>query len=147
MKLLADPLKIGVLIGNQGFEHRRKQTIVFLERLQNRAGRQIELGQTAAVVLHLLDELERRMSQGQNSRSGSGGDGGQRDALFGLELKLPQTVEKTAIDFIGQRIEQNGEALEVDAKLIAENVGGIGELRRDLGSLHCLSIGQLGGFL
>ena len=44
----------------------RQQPVVLLQRFQNRAGRQIQLGQAAAVVLHLFDELQRRLPVRQN---------------------------------------------------------------------------------
>ncbi len=41
VKLLAHPLKVRVLIGNQSVEDWRQQAIVLLQRFENRAGRQV----------------------------------------------------------------------------------------------------------
>ena len=64
VKLLAHPLEVRVFVGKQLAEHGSEQTVVLLQRFHDAAGRKIQFSQTAAVVLHLLDELERRLPAG-----------------------------------------------------------------------------------
>ena len=40
-------------------------------------------------------------------------------ALLRLETQVPQAAEELAIDFIGVRLQQNGEPLQMHAKLVA----------------------------
>ena len=56
---------------------------------------------------------------GQNSRRRSRRDGGQGDALLGLEAESPQAIQETPFDFAGMRLNQNRKPLQVRAKLIA----------------------------
>jgi hypothetical protein len=44
-----------------------------------------------------------------------------------LKFKLAQPSHKTAIDFVGVRLEQHGQTLQVVAELIAQYIRGIGE--------------------
>ena len=78
VELLANPAgnwraSSGISASSIGDKHQ----IVLFQRFQNRAGRQVQLGQTAAVVFHLLDEFERRMALRQNPGGGAGGDRGR----------------------------------------------------------------------
>ena len=119
MELIPNPLKIGMLIGNQCIERGRQQAIVLLQGFQDRAGRQIQLGQTAAVVLHLFDELKRGQIVRQDPRCGTGRDGGQCGALLRLETHFLQTCQETAVDLIGLRLQESRQSLEMEAKLVA----------------------------
>ena len=57
MKLFADPLEVGIFVGQQLAQHRRQQAVILLERFHNTAGRQIQLGEPPAIVLHLFNKL------------------------------------------------------------------------------------------
>ncbi len=111
MELFPHPLKIRVLIRNQRFERRTEQFIVFLERLQNRAGRKVQLGQPPAVILHLLDELERWLPVRQDARRRARRDGGERGSLLRLKLQSAQAVQKPAINFVRMRKQQPRQAV------------------------------------
>ncbi len=86
MKLLAHPLQVRVLVGEQLAQQGREQAVVFLQGLHDAAGRKIQLGQAPAVIFHLLDELERRLAAGENAGGRAGCDGRQRHADFRVEL-------------------------------------------------------------
>ena len=101
------------------FERGRQQAIVLLQRFQNRAGRQIQLGQPASVVLHLFDELEGRKVARQDPRRGPGRDGGQRGALLRLEAHFPQARQEAAVDLIGLRLQESRQPLEMKTELVA----------------------------
>ena len=119
MELIANPLKVGVLVGSKRIERGRQQAIVLLQGFQDRAGRQIQLGQPAAVVLHLFDEFESGQIVRQDPRCGPGRDGGQRGPLLRLEAHFLQACQEAAVDLIGLRLQESGEPLEMKAKLVA----------------------------
>src|SRR4029078_4389899 len=57
VKLFADPLEVVVFLRQQRDQQRRKQPVVFLEGFKNRAGRQIQLGDTGSDILHPAYEI------------------------------------------------------------------------------------------
>ena len=75
----------------------------------------------------------------QNSRCGTGRNGGEGSALLWLETQFPQPAQKAAIDLIGLRLQETRQALKMKAELIAQYVSGVGELGRNLCSLHKVS--------
>ena len=115
MQLLADPLKVGVLVRQQRHQQRRQQLIVFLQRFQNRAGRQIQLGQTASVILHLLDEMQRSFPLRQNARRRSRRDLRQRRSLLGLKRQRAQAAQELAVDLIRVRFQQHRQPVQMHA--------------------------------
>ena len=92
VQLLAHPLKIRMLIGDQRFEHWAEQLIVFLQGLQDRAGRQVELSEPAAVVLHLFDEMQWGFALSKNAGGGSGRDLRESRTLLRLESQAAQAA-------------------------------------------------------
>src|SRR6185369_11391403 len=92
--------------------------------------------QAAAVVLHLFDELERRKIARQDPCRGPRRDGGERGALLRLEAHRPQARQETAVDFIGLRLQEVRQPLQMKTQLIAQYIRGVGELGRNLCSLH-----------
>ena len=120
VKLLAHPLKIGVLVRNQRFERRRQQLVVLLQRFQNRAGRQIQLGQAAAVVFHLLDEFERRLAAAPEcARPRPGVIAASAERCLGSNPSVRRRLEELALDFFGVRLQQHRQPLQMHAKLVA----------------------------
>jgi len=115
MKLIADPLKIGMLIGSKFRQRGRQKAIVLLQGFEDRAGRQIQLGQAASVIFHLFDELEGRKLTGHYSRRRSGRDGAQSGALLGLEAHFLQAFEEAPVDFIDSRLQETRQALKMKA--------------------------------
>ena len=112
--------------------------IVFLERFDDGAGRKIQLGQPAAVVFHLLDEFDRRLATGENARGCTRGQRSQGGPdlwfkLAGLQFALLQLCLEAPVQCFGMRQQELGQAMQVDAELVAQNVGGIGQLRRYFG--------------
>jgi len=100
--------KLASSLWNQGLQRRRQQQIVLLQSFQNGAGGKVQLGQTAAVVLHLFDELEGRMTLRQNPGGGAGGDAGERQALPWLETESPAADSELALDLPGMRLQDHG---------------------------------------
>ena len=119
VQLFANPLKIGVLVRNQRLECRRQDRIVLFQSFQNGAGRKIHLGQPPAVVFHLLDEFQRRMTARQHARGRARGDGGKGRTLLGLKSQRAQALDELTLDFFGVRLQQYGEPLQMHAELIA----------------------------
>jgi len=115
MKLIADPLEVGVFVRTQALEHWLKQAIVFLERFEDRGGGQIQLGQAPAAVFHLFDEFQWGFVARQYAGSGSGGDGCESDALPGFKAHLAQTADKAALDTFGVRLEKPRHPLKMNA--------------------------------
>ena len=111
MKLFPHPLEIRVFLGNQRAQGGRQELIVFLQRRQNRTGRQIELRQAPAVVLHLLNEFQSRLAVRQNSCRGSRSDGGESDALLRLKAQSAQAAEKFPFDLARVRLNQDRKTL------------------------------------
>ena len=101
MQLLAHPLEIRVFVGKQLAQHGSEQAVVRLQCFDDTAGGQIELGQAAAVVFHLLDEFQRRLATGQNARGSARRDGSQRDANLGFER--PRYGFAAALSFARKR--------------------------------------------
>ena len=100
----------------QRFEHRRKQTVVFLERFQNRAGGQIQLGETAAVILHLLNELKRSFALRQDARRRPGRDAEpKRHLCLGSKRELAQAAQKFPVDVVGVGLQQHRKPMQVHA--------------------------------
>ena len=119
MKLLADPLEIGMFVGEQRYQQRRKQLVILLKRFENCARGQIQFGQAAAVVFHLFDEMQWSLALSENASGGSGRDLREGRALLRLEGQAPEAAEKLAVDLIGVRLKQYGKAVQMDAELIA----------------------------
>ncbi len=141
MQLLAHPLEVGVFVGEQLAQHGGEQPVILLQGFDDAAGRQIELGQAAAVVFHLLDEFQRRLAAGQNARGGARSDGSQRHADLGLELPglklaLFQPRQEAPVQRFGVRQEKHRQAMQVDAELIAEYIGCVGQFRRYFRQWH-----------
>src|ERR1051326_5726694 len=134
MKLFANPLEIRVFVRQQLAQQWCQQPVVFLHRLDDAAGRQVQFGQSAAVVLHLFDELQRRLTARQNSRRRSWSERCERSAdlrfeLLGLELPVLEPCQETPVQSFDVRQKKNGQPLQVDTKLVAQNICGIGEFR------------------
>ena len=72
----------------------------------------------------------------QNARGRARRDGGERQTLLGLESERPQAVQELALDFLGVRLQQHGQPLQMHAELVAEYVRGVGQFRRKLSRLH-----------
>ena len=113
MELLADPLKIGVLVRHQRHQQRRQQPVVFLERFENRAGRQIQLGRAAAVVFHLLDELQRSFPCARMRAAAPGVICASAIVCLGSNSELPQAAQELAVDLIGVRLEQHRQTVQM----------------------------------
>ena len=88
MQLLANPLKVGVLQRFQLPQRRRQQLVVLLQRLDDFARGQVQLGQAAPVVLHLLNKFRRSCVPRQDSGGGSGRQSEQSGPGFDSEAKL-----------------------------------------------------------
>ncbi len=141
MQLLAHPLEVGVFVGKQLAQHRSQQPVIFLQGFDDTAGRQVQLGQAAAVVFHLLDELERGLATGQNARRGAGCDGGQGHSdpgfeLPGLELAALQPGQEAPVQRFGVRQQKYCQPMQVDAELIAKYIGCVSQFRRYFRAWH-----------
>ena len=118
VELFAHPLEIRVFIGQQLAQHGRQQTVIFLQRFDDAAGRQVQLGQTPAVVFHLLDELQRWLTAGQNSGGRARSKRSQSSADLGfvlprLELPALQFQEELPVERFGVGQQEYGEPLQV----------------------------------
>ena len=60
MQLLAHPLEVGDILALPLSEFGGHETVVFLQSLDDRTWREVQLGQPAAIVFHLFDEFQRR---------------------------------------------------------------------------------------
>src|SRR5712671_3902925 len=97
VELLADPLEVCVFLRQQRYQERRQQPVIFLERFKDGAGRQIQLGQAAAVILDLFDEMQGRFSLRKNARRSARRDVSQGDSLLRFKAKLTQAAQKLAV--------------------------------------------------
>src|SRR5579859_7870872 len=120
MKLFAYPLQVGVFVGKQLAEHRCQQPIVFLQGFDDAGGWKIQLGQTAAVVFHLLDELEWRLTAGEYPCCGAGSDGSQSYADLGIELMRGELValelgQEAAVQSFRMGQQEDRQPVQMDA--------------------------------
>src|SRR5262249_9724171 len=115
MKLIAHPLKVRVLLGNELLQSGEQQAIVFLKCFQDRAGGQVQLDKRAAVIFHLLDKFQRSvfLRQAPGGRSWSYGD--QCRALFGFESEAAEAGLKLTVDALRLWLKKPGEPLQLNA--------------------------------
>ena len=79
-------------------EHRVEQAAELPQDFVHRGRRNVQLGQAAAVVFHLLQELGERAETG----SGGGGDGQEGSDLQGIIAALAKQRGKAAIQAAGR---------------------------------------------
>src|SRR5690606_8723415 len=106
VKLVTDPLEVRMIPRMQCLQGRRQQAIVFLKCFQDRARGEVQFRQAAAVVFHLLDEVERWVVLRRHAGGRPRSNGAQRGTLPWVESQRPQPAYEPALDLLYMGLEQ-----------------------------------------